>query len=153
MAHFRLNDSGARRSFESGAVRDRDGTKPRIDLICPFFLERLGELMRVGAEKYGDRNWEKGIPSKEYLASACRHLVKYMQDQRDEDHLSQAAFNIMGLIRNEETGFDTKHPVTGSDVRSPDEGPRHEEVEDPVEHEGRDLVRQVRDAGVLQCQA
>lgn len=99
---FVIKDSGKRESFETGAVRDISGNKPRPDLISPFFLERLGEHLRKGAEKYTVWNWAKGIPSSRCYESAMRHLMYYAQGERDEDHLAAAAFNIMAMIHNEE---------------------------------------------------
>ena len=97
-----LPDSGRRESFDTGAVRDDAGDKPRPDLISPFFLERLGEHMRKGAIKYAEWNWAKGIPNSRCYASLMRHLTKFSQGLHDEDHLAAAAFNLMAIIHNEE---------------------------------------------------
>lgn len=99
---FVVKDSGARQEFESGAVRDTSGDKPRPDLISPFFLERLGTHLRKGAAKYDTWNWAKGIPNSRCFESCMRHLIEYAQGMRDEDHLAAAAFNIMAIIHNEE---------------------------------------------------
>lgn len=101
-ANFTVKDSGERQSFETGAVRDTATDKPRPDLLSPFVMERIGNHMRKGAQKYSAWNWAKGIPSSRYYESLMRHLMKYAQGQRDEDHLSAAVFNLMGLIHNEE---------------------------------------------------
>ncbi len=98
--------SSGRKVFESGAMRDADPSKPRYDLIDPGFLLRLAEQMRKGAEHYGLHNWTKGIPSTNYMASLLRHVEAYRRGERDEDHLSAAVFNIMGLMRNEGTELD-----------------------------------------------
>lgn len=102
MKDFTVKDSGERQEFESGAVRDTAKGKPRPDLISPFFLERLGQHLRKGAEKYSEWNWAKGIRSSRYFESAMRHLLQFAQGDVDEDHLSAAAFNIMGIIHNQE---------------------------------------------------
>ena len=94
-------DSGKRDEFKTGAVRDVQGDKARPDLISPFFLHRLGIWLAMGARKYGERNWEKGIPSSRCYASLMRHLNQYARAERDEDHLAAAAFNLMALIHNE----------------------------------------------------
>jgi len=100
---FIIRDSGQRQAFAGGAVRDTHGDKPRPDLISPFFLNRLGAWLALGAHKYGERNWEKGIPSSRCLASLWRHLLAWQRGEADEDHLSAAAFNLMAIIHNEET--------------------------------------------------
>lgn len=71
-------------------------------IISPYALMRVGEHMRKGAEKYGEHNWEKGIPNSVCLASATRHILKYEAGYTDEDHLAAAVFNIMAMIHNEE---------------------------------------------------
>ena len=103
MDSFIVKDSGNRERFATGAVRDTANDKPRPDLISPFFMMRLGEHLRKGANKYTEWNWAKGIPSSRCFASCMRHLMQYAMGKRDEDHLSAAAFNIMAIIHNEET--------------------------------------------------
>lgn len=103
MNSFIVKDSGNRERFATGAVRDTANDKPRPDLISPFFMMRLGEHLRKGANKYTEWNWAKGIPSSRCFASCMRHLMQYAMGKRDEDHLSAAAFNIMAIIHNEET--------------------------------------------------
>lgn len=98
------------RVFKSGAKRDSNEGRPRPDLISPYFTNRLGVLLAQGASKYGAKNWEKGIPSDVFLESLERHLVAYKQslmvgfssDYKNEDHLAAIAFNVMGIIHNEE---------------------------------------------------
>lgn len=91
-----------KRQFESGAVRDTNEGKSRPDLISPYFTNRLGHRLAFGAKKYSERNWEKGIPDEAFLESLERHLVAYKMGLKDEDHAGAIAFNIMGIIHNEE---------------------------------------------------
>lgn len=97
-----IKDSGERTLFESGAVRDLGEGKGRFDLLPMCVLMRLAKHYENGSRKYGDRNWEKGIPSHSYADSAFRHLVKYMDGWDDEDHLIAAIWNLCGLAWNEE---------------------------------------------------
>lgn len=91
---------GKVRKFKSGAVRDTNKGKIRPDLISPLFLKALGEVMRKGAEHYGERNWEKGIPQEVFKESASRHYVQWMNGEVDEDHAAQLCFNVMAWIHN-----------------------------------------------------
>ena len=97
-----MHDSGQRQQFDTGAMRDTSDDKPRPDLISPFAEERLGEWLRKGALKYNEHNWAKGMPMSRCLASLCRHVMKYKQGLKDEDHLSAIMFNAMALIHYEE---------------------------------------------------
>ena len=93
-----LHDSGERRVFETGAVRDVAEGKGRCDLLPASSLLRLAKHYENGAKKYDDRNWEVGIPISCMIDSGLRHLLKYMDGQRDEDHLAAAAWNILGAM-------------------------------------------------------
>ena len=90
-------DSGERREFESGAVRDMSEGKGRYDLLPMCVLMRLAKHYEKGAIKYKERNWEKGIPAHSFADSAMRHLVKYLDGWTDEDHLISAIWNLCGL--------------------------------------------------------
>lgn len=89
-----LKDTGDRRSFTTGAVRDRGGMKPALVLIPAWSEFAYGWILEAGAKKYAARNWEKGMPMSEYINSAERHIKKYKAGWRDEPHLWQAFWNI-----------------------------------------------------------
>lgn len=141
-------DSGERREFESGAVRDIQEDKGRCDLLPMFqvgyFLrmstsnhraddvfgwigtfQQYGDVKYLyralkeanpwgsdaytmilevakqfegGAVKYGDRNWEKGIPVRCYIDSAIRHYLKYLRGDKDEPHDRAFCWNILCAI-------------------------------------------------------
>ena len=102
MDDFITKDSGKRRQFDSGAQRDVVTDKGRYDLISPIMIERLAKLLQRGAEKYNDRNWEKGMPLSVYMDSGMRHLFKFLEGHRDEDHLTAAIWNLQALLHIEE---------------------------------------------------
>jgi len=97
-----MHDSGDRQSFSTGAVRDTADDKPRPDLYSPFAEERVGEWLRLGAVKYSEHNWEQGIPNSRCFASLRRHVMRYQQGDRSEDHLAAVIFNAMAIAHNEE---------------------------------------------------
>lgn len=92
-----LPDSGSRREFATGSVRDNAGGKGRFDLLPFFATFRQARHMERGARKYGARNWEKGQPASVYADAANRHLAKYLGGLQDEDHLEAARWNLMAL--------------------------------------------------------
>ena len=100
-----VKDSGDRPEFTSGAVRDMHEGKGRCDLLPMCALLRLARHYEAGCKKYGDRNWEKGIPAHSFADNALRHMLKYMDGMDDEDHLIAAVWNLLGLAYTEE-----KHP-------------------------------------------
>lgn len=89
------------RVFESGAKRDSNEGKPLIHNILGYTRQRFGYHMALGAGKYGDGNWLKGLPTECYLESVDRHLAAYMEGDRSEDHLSAIWFGIQGCMINE----------------------------------------------------
>lgn len=52
----------------------------------------------VGAMKYDERNWEKGIPLHCYIDSGVRHYLKWLREDTDEPHDRAFVFNILGAI-------------------------------------------------------
>ena len=98
----KIQDSGTRREFNSGAVRDMADGKGRMDLLPACAIIRLSKHFENGAKKYEERNWEKGIPTHSYIDSAIRHLMKYLDGATDEDHLCAAAWNCMCCMWTEE---------------------------------------------------
>ena len=102
MSDYITKDSGERRKFNTGAQRDVVNGKGRYDLISPIMIERLAKLLQRGAEKYNDRNWEKGMPLSVYMDSGMRHLFKFLEGHRDEDHLIAAIWNLQALLHIEE---------------------------------------------------
>jgi hypothetical protein len=97
-----IKDSGTRRKFETGAVRDMQEGKGRLDLLPWCAVLRVARHFEAGAVKYGDRNWERGIPLSSFIDSAARHIAKYMDGQTDEDHLCAAAWNLLCALWTEE---------------------------------------------------
>ena len=51
-----------------------------------------------GAKKYGERNWEKGIPTQRYIDSAVRHYLKWLRGDDDERHDRAFCWNIICCI-------------------------------------------------------
>jgi len=91
--------------------------KARYDLIEPFALEELVKVFTRGANKYADRNWEKGMKWSTMLASMKRHVAAF-ENGEDFDfdpncetcktgncvnhtglyHMAHAAWNCMALV-------------------------------------------------------
>jgi len=92
--------------FPSGAERSADAETERFDLISPIGLRRLAETYAEGAAKFGERNWELGMPASALANHALRHLNLWLDGDDSEDHLAHAAWNLLGLMHFEETRED-----------------------------------------------
>lgn len=142
-----IHDSGERRTFSTGAVRDITDNKGRCDLmplsVVATLLENLtggdyiiGEMagftsdqktihlyrallgfaaiayndsvetmllevakhFEEGAKKYGENNWQKGLPVNCYIDSAIRHYLKYRRGDKDEPHDRAFVWNLLCCV-------------------------------------------------------
>jgi hypothetical protein len=85
-----------------------DTGKPRYDLIDAYGLEELAKVYTMGAEKYEENNWRKGMKWSRVFASTLRHLYKFWRAKQfgtseiDEEsglpHLAHALWNVMTLL-------------------------------------------------------
>ena len=76
--------------------------KPRVDLIPWDVMIEQGKLLDIGAQKYGDRNWEQGMKYSDMYASMMRHLIAWWHgEQTDPEggfhHLDAVIFGANGL--------------------------------------------------------
>lgn len=55
----------------------------------------LAKHFEEGAKKYGENNWQKGIPVSRYIDSACRHYCKARAKMNDESHDRACLWNLM----------------------------------------------------------
>lgn len=51
--------------------------KIRVELIPPEVILGLGEIFTIGAQEYGEYNWEKGLKWQDLIGAAMRHLLKW----------------------------------------------------------------------------
>ncbi|MBO5957520.1 MAG: hypothetical protein J6Q39_08195 [Bacteroidales bacterium] len=68
-----------------------------FDSLADMLLE-VSIHFEEGAKKYGERNWEKGIPTQRYIDSAVRHYLKWLRGDDDERHDRAFCWNIICCI-------------------------------------------------------
>ena len=98
-----IKDSGARTEFSTGAKRDIQHGKGRMDLLPWYGIMEVSKHCEEGAEKYGEHNVDKGIPLHSLCDSAARHLAKFIAGETDEDHLRAAAWNLLWALNQRTT--------------------------------------------------
>lgn len=86
---------------KSGAKRANSG-KIRWDLMPVVAMRDTAQIWTFGAEKYGDRNWEKGFDWSGPFASMMRHLQAWWAGEDFDpesglSHLAHAACNLQML--------------------------------------------------------
>ena len=96
-----------------------DEGKVRMDLIPPELLFAVGRILTYGADKYGDRHWEKGMRWSRVFAAMMRHMWAWwggkgpttksflfgeLDDETSYSHLWHASACISFLIAYEERG-------------------------------------------------
>lgn len=94
-----IKDSGDRTEFETGAKRDIQHGKGRMDLLPWYGVMEVSKHCEEGAEKYGEHNVDKGIPLHSLCDSAARHLAKFIVGEMDEDHLRAACWNLLWALQ------------------------------------------------------
>jgi len=80
----------------------------RLDLIPAKPLWLLSELYGRGAEKYAERNWERGIHFSKLFGALLRHAIKYWAgetfDKEDgQHHLASVAWMAFAMMELEDT--------------------------------------------------
>ena len=65
---------------------------------CYTMLLEVSKHFEEGAKKYGENNWQKGIPVKCYIDSAVRHYLKWLRGDNDEPHDRAFVWNLMCCI-------------------------------------------------------
>lgn len=90
------------KKLKSGSHREDKKGKGRCDLLPAKALLRVSKRLEVGARKYEANDWDAGIPKEMLIDSALRHLLQYMSDMKDEDHLSASVTNLLKLMEQEE---------------------------------------------------
>jgi len=106
-----------RSNVNSAALRStrREKTnagKNRLDLIPAEFILAVGEALTLGAEKYAERDWEKGLPWGCYYGALLRHVVKWhggedIDPESGKSHLALASACMAILVTYEARGIGT----------------------------------------------
>lgn len=65
---------------------------------CYTMCLEVAKHFEEGAKKYGENNWQKGIPVHCYIDSAIRHYLKWLRGDMDEPHDRAFVWNIMCCI-------------------------------------------------------
>jgi hypothetical protein len=97
-----LPDTGERRKFETGAVRDASRGKGHFHSIPPLALRKLAKRFEDGAAKYSENNWMKGIPLSAYVDSIERHFLAIQEGLTDEDHAGALIWNACCMAWTDE---------------------------------------------------
>ena len=89
-----------------------DEEKIRLDLIPPQAIFALGEILTIGAKKYGEYNWLKGMEWYRVFGACLRHLWAWWASPKPDpesgkSHLWHALACISFLIVYEQEGIGT----------------------------------------------
>ena len=85
-----------------------DGEKARFDLIPARPLLDLAQVYTMGAKKYDDRNWEKGIKWGRIFAAIMRHMWAFWRGEDTDPesglpHVVHAAWGCFTLLEYRHT--------------------------------------------------
>jgi hypothetical protein len=93
---------GTTAKFGTGAVRSDTVEEFRYDLVSPIGLREVARACAEGAGKYGDWNWERGMPVNDLLNHAIAHIYQFLAGDRSEPHLGHAAWNLLAACHSHE---------------------------------------------------
>lgn len=83
----------------------------RYDLVPSHAMDEVAAVYGRGAQKYAERNWEKGYKWGLSLGALERHLNKFKQgESRDElgnHHLAAVVFHALALMTFEKFSLGT----------------------------------------------
>lgn len=79
-----------------------DSTKPRFDLVDPWFAEDTAKVLTMGAMKYAEDNWKLNTDIKRYIGALERHLNEIKKGELFDtesglQHTAHIACNAMFL--------------------------------------------------------
>lgn len=97
-----LPDTGERREFGTGAVRDASIGKGHFHSIPPVALRKLAKRFEDGAAKYSKNNYMLGIPLSVYSDSLHRHFIQWMEGDASEDHAGAIIWNACCMTWTDE---------------------------------------------------
>lgn len=97
-----LPDTGARKEFGTGAVRDASEGKGHFHSIPPIALRKLAKRYEDGARKYSKNNWMKGIALSHYQDSLTRHVLAWAEGDQTEDHAGAILWNAAAMVWTDE---------------------------------------------------
>ena len=103
----------------TGSQRDSRNGKGRFDLLPPYAIKQVAMHFEHGAEKYSERNWERGQPLSWYMDSALRHIFSHLDGKRDEQHMVSAAWNLLAFIETEHRIKAGRLPAELADLPEP----------------------------------
>jgi len=83
-----------------------DAGKLRMELLPPEFLTATAAVLTFGAEKYGDRNWERGLQWSRAYGALQRHMWAWWNGERADaetgySHLWHACCCLAFLVAYE----------------------------------------------------
>ncbi len=84
-----------------------DGAKNKVELLPPFALEKIAEILTFGAQKYAAWNWSKGIEYSRLYGALQRHMMSWYKGEEvdpesGKSHLYHAGCCLLFLIEMDE---------------------------------------------------
>jgi hypothetical protein len=93
---------------DSNQARKEDSGKLRFELLPVRPLQQVVDVYTMGARKYTDRNWEKGLRWGRVFGAMMRHAWAWWGgEERDKEngqkHLASVVWAALALMEYEET--------------------------------------------------
>lgn len=101
------------RHTPSGGAERASAEKLNFALIPPEFDVQLASVLTHGAFKYGEHNFERGLPVEDLISSARRHILKIQAGEIVDAsgclHAAHGAWNLLALGMQEMRNYPECH--------------------------------------------
>lgn len=98
-------------TFKSGASRSK--LMSWFTFVPRYFIQRIADVFRYGAKKYGIRNWQKG--DQDFIDEIPDHIINHVYEYLEEvnsggtgkdkeDHLANIGCNLVMLMHFQKQG-------------------------------------------------
>lgn len=124
----KIKEASEKVNRDGGGLR-YNSNKIRYDLLHPIATKGLAMVMTKGAEKYAERNWERGMSWTSVLASMKRHIAAFESGEDFDpetgllhiDHVQANAHFLSAFYKIWPKGDDRRHkyletPKIGLDI-------------------------------------
>ena len=84
----------------------QDAEEDEFRYLSPQWLNEIARGLTAGAKRHPGETW-RTIPAKEHAWRAVRHLIKYLEGDKADDHLIHASMRVMMAWETDKAANDT----------------------------------------------
>lgn len=96
LTHEEMRDIAENTTTEKSLAVDypQDSEDDEFRYLSPVWLDEIARGLTAGAKRHPGETW-RTIPANEHAWRAVRHLIKYLQGDKTDDHIIHASMRVM----------------------------------------------------------